>query len=104
MTQIPDKLRPWFPVNWSENLSAVYALKALNVGEATPDQQKLALDFIVYVVSKRNEIPYYPDSDRDSAFATGRLFVGEQILKMLALKGDEIEKAKSPPILPPRRR
>lgn len=94
---IPDQLRPWFPVNWSEHLPGVYALKALQAGEATPEQQQVALNFIIHVVSRRFDIPYFPDSDRDSAFATGRLFVGEQILKLLSLKADEMQPTPQPP-------
>ncbi len=94
---IPVTVRPWFPVNWSEHINSVYALKAVQAGEANADQQRQALDFIVHVISKRYEIPYFPDSDRDSAFASGRLFVGEQILKILSLKADEIQPTPSPP-------
>lgn len=88
---IPDQLRPWFPVNWSENVPAVYALKALSEGKADEGQQKMALDYIVHVVAKRYEIPYFPDSPTDSAFASGKLYVGEQILKLIGLNGDEIQ-------------
>lgn len=91
MSGPPTTARPWFPVPWHDNIPAVYALKALEVGEATPDQQKLALDYIIYVVSKRYELPWFPDSERESSFAAGKLFVGDQILKLLALKADDIQ-------------
>lgn len=101
---IPDQLRPWFPINWSEHLPGVFALKAMQSGEATKDQQQVALEFIVHIISKRYEIPYFPDSERDSAFAAGRLFVGEQILKLLSLKADEIQSVIGAPKQPPKRR
>lgn len=89
----PDHLLPWFPVNWSENIPAVYALKALSEGAADEGQQKLALDYIVHVIAKRYDLPYFPDSDRDSAFAAGKLYVGEQILKLIGMKADVIQAA-----------
>lgn len=90
---LPDNLRPWFPVKWADNIPAVYALKALAEGTADAGQQRLALDFIVHVIAQRYAIPYFPDSTTDSAFASGKLFVGEQILKLISLKGEEIQGA-----------
>lgn len=89
---IPDHVRPWAPVRWPENIPAVYALKALASGEADAGQQRLALDYIIHVIAKRYDIPYFPDNERDSAFAAGKLYVGEQLLKMISLKADEIQR------------
>jgi len=88
-----ERYRPYAPVVWAENIPAVYALKALHEGTADAGQQRLALDYIVHVIAKRFDLPYFPDSDRDSAFAAGKLFVGEQILKLIHLKADDIEQA-----------
>lgn len=101
---IPDNLRPWFPVKWAENIAAVYAIKALAAGEANAGQQKLALDYIVHVIAQRYAIPYFPDSPTDTAFASGKLFVGEQVLKLIALKGEDIQDAMQPKQLPSKRK
>lgn len=90
--KVPDSARPYAPVVWPENIPAIYALKALNDGTADAGQQKLALEYIIHVVAKRYELTYFPDSDRDSAFAAGKAYVGDQILKLVSLKADEIQK------------
>lgn len=58
------------------------ALQALNKGEATPEQQKRALAWIIMEASKRNDQSYRPDP-YETAFAEGRRFVGNQIYKEL---------------------
>lgn len=61
------------------------ALKALHVGDATPDQQKLALEIIVKKLSRTHDLSYIPSSFDGSAFLSGRAFVGHQLLKYLNL-------------------
>ncbi|TXJ25387.1 MAG: hypothetical protein E6Q24_14745 [Chitinophagaceae bacterium] len=63
----------------------VAALKALEFGEASPEQQKRALAWIINNASATYEMSYRPTSDRDTSFAEGRRFVGLQIVKMLKL-------------------
>lgn len=58
------------------------AIIALHKGEATPDQQKLALDTIIQKVSETYGFHYYPD-ERDTAFALGRALVGQLIVGIL---------------------
>lgn len=58
------------------------AIQALDRGEATPDQQKRALNWIIMEVSGRNDQSYRPDP-YETAFAEGRRFVGNQIYKEL---------------------
>ena len=62
----------------------VAALQAMRRGEATPDQQIRAMDYIVGTVSDRNGMSYRPGPDgvTDTAFAEGRRFVGNQIVKL----------------------
>lgn len=59
------------------------ALKALYAGEATPEQQRLALSVIVNKIARANHLPYVPDSPDQSAFLAGRAFVGKQIEVLL---------------------
>ena len=60
------------------------AIQGLLRGDATPDQQQRALKWIIEQCSGMYEFNYYP-SDRDTAFALGRGFVGQQIVKLSKL-------------------
>jgi len=62
----------------------VAALQALQKGTATPDQQKLALDWVVNKAALTYDLEYRTDA-RDHAFCSGRRFVGLQVVKMLKL-------------------
>lgn len=72
----------------------VSAIQALHRGEATPDQQKRALDWIIGAAGTY-DLSYRPDSDRDSAFAEGKRFVGLQLVKLLKLNMAAIKQARS---------
>ena len=58
---------------------AIRALKSLREGVATQAEQILALDYILTVLSNRAGNQFYP-TDRESAFAMGRKFVGDHIV------------------------
>lgn len=62
-----------------------YALRALQTGTATSDQQRRALKWIVEQAAGSYDQPFRPgaDGDRDTAFACGRMFVGQQIVHLL---------------------
>lgn len=55
------------------------AIRGLRAGTATEDQQKLALEWIVGDAAAKRHFPYH-QTDRDTAFALGRVFVAEQIV------------------------
>lgn len=77
---------PWRPVE--PEIADVAALKALQRGEATPEQQRLALDWFINKACRLYDEPYRPggeDSRRDTDFALGRAFPGRQMVKMLNL-------------------
>jgi hypothetical protein len=75
---------PWLPPEYE--LADATALQALQVGKATPEQQKRALDWIIRQAAATYDFPYRPgDSDRDTNIALGRQFVGQQIVKLLSL-------------------
>lgn len=61
------------------------AIKALATGTANEGQQTRALSVIVNKLCGTYDLPYYPDSARDSDFAQGKRFVGLQIIKELNL-------------------
>lgn len=73
---------PFVPAAYE--LADASAFQALQRGDATPDQQKRALDWLITKGAARYEFHYYP-SDRDTAFALGRAFVGQQVSKLLTL-------------------
>ena len=59
------------------------ALKALAKGEATPEQQKLALEAIIFKFSGFGDVPFVPGAPDESAFMSGRQFVGNRINRHL---------------------
>lgn len=60
------------------------AVQALAEGVADEHQQRRALKWLIEQASITYEFHYYA-SERDTAFALGRAFVGQQIVKMLKL-------------------
>lgn len=67
----------------------VLAIKAVNAGEATPEQQKAALAVIVSLVSNVHDLSWRPDQNLTS-FNEGRRFVGLQILKFISQSVEEL--------------
>lgn len=61
------------------DLPIVSAVKAMHAGTATAHQQQLALQWIVREAAGKAHFPYHA-TERDTAFALGRLFVAEQII------------------------
>ena len=62
--------------------ASAMALKALRDGKAEPHQQQIAVEWIVADAGGKRHFPYH-STDRDTAFALGRLFVSEQIVGLL---------------------
>lgn len=78
---------PWKPPAYDN--AEVAAVQALARGNATADQQKRALDWIINKACATYDFPYRPggqEGDRDTCMAIGRMFVGQQIVKLLKLK------------------
>lgn len=74
---------PWEPAPFDR--ADMAAIKALRDGTATPDQQQRALGFILFMSGYRIN-QYRPGSARDSDFASGLAWVGNQIETILALR------------------
>lgn len=70
----------WAPVPYE--IDDVGAIQALNRGDATPEQQQRALRYIVETAAGTYDLSYRPDSERDTAFAEGRRFVGLTVVKL----------------------
>lgn len=76
---------PWKPADWAVQDAA--AIQALQRGDATPEQQRHALTFIVNTIAATYDGSFRPgpDGDRVTAFAEGKRFVGNQIVKLANL-------------------
>lgn len=73
---------PWAPPAYE--LSDATSLQALARGDASEDQQRRALKWIIENAAGTYDLEYRKDA-RDHAFVSGRRFVGLQIVKMLKL-------------------
>ena len=62
----------------------VAAIQALIRGEADPEQQKRALKWIIERGACTYDFHYY-ENERHTAFALGRAFVGQQVVKLTRL-------------------
>lgn len=88
----PSDAAPWRAVKYRK--ADVVALQALARGEATPDQQIRGMEYILKTISDRNGMSFRPgglEGDRDTAFAEGRRFVGNQIVKLTKLPLSKIK-------------
>lgn len=83
----PPKIpAPWLPAPYTGAIA--HAIRACIGGTATEHQQKLAMNWIINVASNADDMSYRPgglEGDRDSAFAEGRRYVGNQIKKLFNL-------------------
>lgn len=79
----------WLPAQYT--VADVAAVQALARGEATPEQQQRALNWVVNKAALTYDLDYRPDS-RDHAFSSGRRFVGLQVVKVLQLDVAKLRK------------
>lgn len=79
-----DFSKPYMPAPYTKY--DIFALKALQSGTANAAQQQRALAWIINKCAKTYDLPYQPggdEGDRDTAFAAGKVFVGQQIVKLV---------------------
>lgn len=62
----------------------VRAFQALQRGDANEHQQQEALKWLIEQCAGTYQFHFYP-GDRETAFALGRAFVGQQVVKLLSL-------------------
>ena len=75
----------------------VSALQAMRRGEANADLQKRAMEFILNTVCDRNGMsfrPGGPEGARETDFAEGRRFVGNQIVKLTNIPLNKMKEEK----------
>ena len=77
------KTAPWAPVPYTD--ADLGAIQALARGEAEAHLQQRALTYIVENICKTYDLSYRSESERDTAFAEGKRFVGLQIVKLTKL-------------------
>jgi len=80
---MPTKVPAFFDCPWEP--ADASALQALTRGEASPEQQRRALDWIVKVGAGTYNVSFMPGQADSTAFAEGRRYVGLQIVKLLAV-------------------
>lgn len=84
--QAIDDHAPWKPAPFDPADAA--AFQALQRGNATADQQKRALDWLVKKACRTYDLSYRPgaDGERDTNFAEGQRSIGLQVVKLLNIK------------------
>jgi hypothetical protein len=68
------------------------AVRAVSRGEASEHQQKQVMEFIITKLCKAYDVSFDPGSDRATAFAEGRRFVGLQLVKHINVDPSIINK------------
>ena len=74
-------------------LADIQALQALGKCEATPDQQRRALDWILYSAAMLREDPFVPGQPDATAYLNGRQSVARQIASVLQTDPASIRRA-----------
>lgn len=75
------------------DIPVVSAVQALSRGEATPDQQRELLNWIINHAAGTYNQSFQEAGDRETVFAEGRRFVGLQLVKLLHLSTNALRKA-----------
>ena len=88
-----DPLVSLFTAEWE--LPDAEAFQALRRGDCPPHLQQRAVEWLIRAAGT-HDLSFRPgvDGDRLTAFAEGKRFVGMQVIKLINLNLDEIEKAK----------
>lgn len=74
---------PWLPAPWED--ADAGAIQALARGDASEDQQRRALEWIINRACATYDMSFHPEGDRATCFAEGKRFVGNQIIKMMKI-------------------
>ncbi len=77
---------PWLPAPYE--LADVNAVQAVIAGTANPDQQRRAMRWVIEHAAATYDMAFRPggeDGRRDTDFALGRAYVGQQIVKLSKL-------------------
>lgn len=81
MSEVNKKNAPIPTAQWEK--ADAYAIQALEKGEATAEQQKRALSWIVNNACLTYDFCNKPDQERLAAIFDGRRFAGLQIVRLI---------------------
>jgi hypothetical protein len=87
----PQSYGPHVPPAWE--IPDAGAIQALARGDASSDQQRRAIEFIVNSLCGTYDLSYRPESERATCFAEGRRFVGTQIVKLTKINLSKMRQA-----------
>lgn len=82
-----EQFAPWKPAKWEP--ADASALQALVRGDCPPHLQQRAVSFIINTLCGTYDMPYRPggaEADRDTTFALGKMWVGQQLVKLLKVR------------------
>jgi hypothetical protein len=68
------------------------AIQALAAGEATPDQQRRALAWIVNVGCRTYDLSWRFGDPHSTSFAEGRRFAGMEIVRVMKVNVEQLRK------------
>lgn len=77
------------------DIPTVAAVQALAAGAATPDQQRAVLNWLVNQAAATYGQSFQEAGDRETCFAEGRRYVGNQIVKLTKISINALRKATS---------
>lgn len=88
MAKAKIKVGPWLPAKYT--VAEVAAIQAMHRGDADEYQQKCALRWIIESAARAGDELYFPtdadnDGRRDTDYALGKRYVGNQIIKLTLL-------------------
>jgi hypothetical protein len=84
----PGPRKPWEPYLFEP--ADASAVQAMARGEASPDQQRRALELIVNKLACTYDLSFRPEGDRDTVFAEGKRSVGLQLVKLANISVSEL--------------
>ncbi len=82
-------MKPWKQPAWER--ADISAIKALENGNANPEQQQRFLKCLIESICDTYGQTYVPESARDTDFAQGRRWVGLALINMLKVRNKEIK-------------
>jgi len=82
--------QPWHPAEWE--IPDAAALQAMSRGDATPEQQRRALAWIINHAAMTYDETFVPGQADVSDFLAGRRNVGTQIVKLLKVQTNLLKK------------
>lgn len=79
---------PYLPSHVFQEVA--YAIRGVNAGTADASQQALAVRWIVHEVTKAYDMSYRPESARDSDFAEGKRYVGNELIRVINMTNEAV--------------